>query len=348
MNQILSKIKNQASGFFSKFFSPSTTRNLLLLYTLLVVPFFIYHESHLPWHYIFVLCFVSLFVGIIITYASLYLIQLYWKETFHPLIEIGVLVLFIFALWLAEVLIFEAGIVFLVIFITITFFIRILQITEYARLILAFCLVVSNALISFKSLQGAEIFSAYLLFKNKYQIEEKDLNKWTLTNNNQYWNEELQFGFTLPEGMFFYKPEDLTLENKTGVGQIAGLLSFSDHDAERYPFVRIFYFPDYVGFEKNQAIQEFSEFLQIQVSKGDIEDLQEIQQTEVEDFILVSKFWTFYDLMRPRYSKTGFMILENSNHDKLLLHITENLEKGEIHEQVIREFLASIRFRNGL
>ncbi|EOQ88980.1 hypothetical protein LEP1GSC202_1064 [Leptospira yanagawae serovar Saopaulo str. Sao Paulo = ATCC 700523] len=346
MNQILSKIKNQASGFFTQFFSPSTTRNLLLLYTILVVPFFVYHESHLPWHYIFVLCFISLVVGLLITYVSLYLIQLYWKETFHPFIEIGVLILFIFALWLTEILVFEAGTVFLFLFITLAFFIRILQLTEYARLLLAFCLVASNALISFKALQGAEIYSAYLLFKNKYHIEEKDLNKWEITNNNDYWNEELQIGFTLPEGMFFYKPEDLTLENKTGVGQIAGLLSFSDHDAERYPFVRIFYFPDYVGFQKEQAIQEFSEFLKIQVSKGDIEDLQEIQQKEIQDFILVSKFWTFYDLMRPRYSKTGFMIFENANHDKLLLHITENLEKGEIHEQVIREFLSSIRFRN--
>lgn len=307
-----------------------------------------YHEAHLPWHYILVLCLVSLVVGLLITYISLYIIQLYWKETFHPLIEIGVLLLFIFALWLTQVILFEAGIVFLFIFITIAFFIRILQLTEYARLLLAFCLVTSNALISFKALQGAEILSAYLLFKNKYQIEEKDLNNWEVKNDKEYWNEELQFGFTLPEGMFFYKPEDLTLENKTGVGQIAGILSFSDHDAERYPFVRIFYFPDYLGFRKEQAIQEFSEFLQIQVSKGDIEDLQEIQQKEIQDFILVSKFWTFYDLLRPRYSKTGFMILENSNHDKLLFHMTENLEKGEIHEQVIREFLASIRFRNGL
>lgn len=311
-----------------------------------MVPFFIYHEFHLPWHYIFVLCLVSLFVGLIITYLSLYLIQLYWKETFHPLIEIGVLILFIFALWLAEVLIFEAGTVFLFIFILIAFFIRILSLAEYARLLLAFCLVASNALISFKALQGAEILSAYLLFKNKYQIEEKDLNQWQVTNTNEYWNEELQFGFNLPEGMYFFKPEDLTLEDKTGVGQIAGLLSASDNDANRYPFVRIFYFPDYVGFQKEQAVQEFSEFLQIQVSKGDIEDLQEIQQKEIQESILVSKFWTFYDLLRPRYSKTGFMILETRNHDKLLLHITENLEKGEIHEQTIREFLTSIRFSN--
>ncbi|MCG6147220.1 hypothetical protein LFX15_02870 [Leptospira levettii] len=346
MNQILNKIKNQASGFFVRFISPSTTRNLLVLYAILVVPFFVYHESHLPWHYVLVLCLVSLFVGLLITYISLYIIQLYWRETFHPLIEIGVLILFIFALWLADVLIFEAGTVFLFIFVIIAFFIRILQLTEYARLLLAFCLVASNAFISFKALQGAEVLSAYLLFKNKYQIEEKNLNNWVITNEKEHWNEELQFGFTLPEGMFFYKPDDLTLENKTGVGQIAGLLSFSDHDAERYPFVRIFYFPDYVGFQKDQAIQEFSEFLKIQVSKGDIEDLQEIQQKEIEEFILVSKFWTFYDLLRPRYSKTGFMIIETNNHDKLLLHITENLEKGEIHESVIREFLASIRFRN--
>ncbi|MBM9590509.1 hypothetical protein JWG41_08660 [Leptospira sp. 201903075] len=348
MKQILTKIQNHASGFFTQYLAPKTTRNLLTLYALIAIPFFIYHESHLPWHYISALCFVSLCVGLCITYASLYVINRYWAETFHPLIELGVAVIFIFALWLTEILVFEAGTVFLFLFIAITFLIRVLHLEAYARLLLAACLIASNALISFKALQGAEVLSAYLLFKNKYQIEEKDLNGWTVTENNQYWNDELQFGFTLPEGFYFFKPENLTMENKTGAGQIAGLLAFSDHDAERYPFVRIFYFPDYLGFQENQAISEFSEFLKIQVSKGDIEDIQEIQQKELEPFIVTSKFWTFYDLLRPRYAKTGFILVETSNHDKLLLHITENLEKGEIHEQGIREFLASIRFGNRL
>ncbi|MCW7491499.1 hypothetical protein ND861_02405 [Leptospira sp. 2 VSF19] len=348
MLQILSKIKNHASGFFAKFLAPKTPRNLLILYSIIAIPFFIYHESHLPWHYIFALCIVSLVVGLFITYVSLYIIQRYWVETFHPFIELGVVLVFIFALWLAEVLVFEAGTVFLFLLVAIAFLIRVLHLAEYARLLLAACLIASNALIAFKALQGAEVLSAYLLFKNKYQIEEKDLNHWEITDNNQYWNEELQFGFTLPEGFYFFKPEDLTMENKTGAGQIAGLLAFSDHDAERYPFVRIFYFPDYLGFQENQAVAEFSEFLKIQVSKGDIEDIQEIQQKELEPFILTSKFWTFYDLLRPRYAKTGFILVDTPNHDKLLLHITENLEKGEIHEQGIREFLSSIRFGNRL
>ncbi|EMJ88264.1 hypothetical protein [Leptospira meyeri] len=348
MLQILSKIKNHASGFFTTFFVPKTSRNLLLLYSIVAIPFFIYHESHLPWHYIFVLCLISLIVGLFITYVSLYVIQRYWAETFHPFIELGVVVLFIFSLWLAEVLVFEAGTVFLFLLVAIAFLIRVLRLEEYARLLVAACLIASNALIAFKALQGAEVLSAYLLFKNKYQIEEKDLNDWVIKDNNQYWNEELQFGFTLPQGFYFFKPEDLSLENKTGAGQIAGLLAFSDQDAERYPFVRIFYFPDYLGFQENQAIAEFSEFLKIQVSKGDIEDIQEIQQKELEPSIVTSKFWTFFDLLRPRYAKTGFILVETSNHDKLLFHITENLEKGEIHEQGIREFLSSMRFGNRL
>ncbi len=77
-----------------------------------------------------------------------------------------------------------------------------------------------------------------------------------------------------------------------------------------------------------------------------MEDLQEINQKETVDHVLKSKFYTFYDPLRPRYAKTGYILLSTAHHDKILLHITENLEKGEIHETGIKEFLESISFRD--
>jgi hypothetical protein len=101
-----------------------------------------------------------------------------------------------------------------------------------------------------------------------------------------------------------------------------------------------------MGFKESDAQLEFSEYLKLQVNKDLMEDLQEIDQKENLESILNSKFYTFYDPLRPRYATTGFILLETPHHDKILLHITENLERGEIHETSIREILGSIFFRN--
>ncbi|MDF3822099.1 hypothetical protein P3G55_19495 [Leptospira sp. 96542] len=343
MKQILIKIGKEASGFLRNTSKSKQFRLILIFYGFIAIPFFVYHEFHLPWHYILLLTIVSTMAGLTLTYVSLYIIIQYWKHPFFPVWELLTLFILIFALWLSEVFYFRAGVVFIFLFLITGFLIRILKIESYAKLLVASCLILANALISFRALQGAEILSAYMLFKNKYQFEEKNLNEWQ-NNGNKFWNSELEFGFELAEDFYFFNPSDLSFEEKTGAGQIAGLIASSDTDAERYPFIRIFYFPDYLGFTKEQAFGEFSSFLNIQTNKGILEDLQEIQQKEVIPNVVGSHFWTFYDPFRPRYAKTGFIVIETPKHDKILLHITENLEKDEIHEEGIRKILSSIRF----
>jgi len=311
------------------------------------MPFFILHEWHLPWHYITFLTLFAVILGGILIYGTLFLIKTYWNEPYHPLIELGSILVFIFALWWSDIFVFRAGKVFFFMFMSLLILVRLLKLEFFVKILLASILLIGNGLISFRGLQGVEIASSYLLFKNKYKFDEVDLNKWEKTETG-YWNEEIKFGFSLTEEFMFYLPKDLELENKTGAGQIAGIIGSSDNDPNRYPYIRIFYFPSYVPFELDQAIQDISLLLKMQVSKQEIEDLQEIITEEKSIQNLGSKFWTFYDSLRPRYAKTGFILIENLSHDKILLHITENLEKGQEHEIGVANILKSFIFSNTL
>jgi hypothetical protein len=337
----------QARDFLLKITNHSTTILVVLAYVITSMPFFIYHEWHLPWHYILFLTLFAVLFGGILIYGTLYLIKTYWTNPYHPLIEIGVVVIFIFALWNSDVFLFRAGKVFFFMFMFVLLLVRALKVDFFLKILIASLLIIGNGLLSFRGLQAVEIASSYILFKNKYKFEEVDLNKWEKTESG-YWNDEIKIGFSLNEEFIFYLPKDLELENKTGAGQIAGLIGSSDTDPNRYPFIRMFYFPSYVPFELEQASQEISELLKMQVSKQEIEDLQEIVSEEKTIPNLGSKFWTFYDSLRPRYAKTGFILIENLSNDKILLHITENLEKGQLHEPGIEAILKSFIFTNTL
>jgi len=345
MSQFTNKLSNQARDFLSPFTKGSTLTNLLVAYVVIALPFFVYHEWHLPWHYITLLSLAALICGSVLLLGTLYAIREYWKNPYHPLIEIIAAAVFIFSLWLSEVFHFRAGKVFFFILSFVIILIRVLRMDFYVKVSLATILLVGNGLLSFRALQTVEILFSYVLFKNKFKFEEVDLNSWAKSETeNSYWNDELKLGFKIPEDFYFFKPEDLNLEQKTGAGQIAGLIASSDTDANRYPFIRMFYFPSYVPFEIDQAAFEVSSYLNMQISKQEIEDLQEISSSETLLPNLGSKFWTFYDSLRPRYAKSGFILIENPNHDKILLHITENLEKGQAHEPGIESVLKSVRF----
>ncbi len=321
----------------------SQTYLLLYTYALIALPFFVFHEWHLPAHYIAALAVFALITGLLLTYGTLYAIQEYWNNPYHPLIEIIVGVIFLFSLWLSEVFHFRAGKVFFFFIAVFLLLIRTLKIDFYAKLCLAAILIMANGLLSFRALQGMEILSSYILFKNKFDFEELDLNSWK-QNGDSYWNENLKIGFKLTEEFSFYQPKDLSLEQKTGAGQIAGLIASSDIDPNQYPFIRMFYFPSYIPFDKSLAAKEVGEYLKIQVSRQEIEDVQEISPEEKALPNIGSGYWTFYDSLRPRYAKTGFVLLETPTGDKILMHITENLEKGKTHEPGIESVLSSFRF----
>ncbi|MCZ8154889.1 MAG: hypothetical protein O9264_02140 [Leptospira sp.] len=347
MHQFKEYLSKTARDFLTKISIQSKTTIAISAYVMISLPFFIYHEWHLPWHYIIFLSSFAVILGAILIYGTLFLISVYWNEPYHPLIELIVFIIFIFALWMSDIFAFRAGKVFFFLFMGLVFLVRLTKVEFFLKILITSILLLGTSLLSFRGLQYVEVASAYILFKNKYSFEEVDLNKWE-QKESFYWNEEIKVGFTLTEDFILFLPKDLELEEKTGAGQIAGIIGSSDTDPNKYPFIRMFYFPAYVPFEIQEAIQEFSALLKMQVSKQEIEDLQEIVSDEKSILNIGSKFWTFYDTLRPRYAKTGFILVENLHHDKLLLHITENLEKGQNHEAGIESLLKSFVFSDRL
>ncbi len=344
MGQSKTSFGKQARFFFFNFFRQSLLRSFLIAYSVVSIPFFVYHEFHLPFHYIFILTLLTWIVGVSLLVASALLLQSYWKNPFHPLIEMISVSFFILALWLSEVFLFRAGRVFLFMLSSLLFFVRFLKIETFAKLALAGLLISGNGIITFRAMQGFEILASYILYKNKYPFPETKANEWVQKENGFYWNPAISIGFTLPEEGYFFRPEDLGLADKTGIGQLAGVIGSSDSDPNRYPSVRIFFLPSFIKFSKEEADREMFEYLKTKVSKQEIEDLQEITVKE-EIFENVGyRFWTFYDSLRPRFAKTGYILVETPNSDSVLLQITENLEKGKDHEPWMESLLGSIRF----
>jgi len=348
MTQSLLLPLREARKNLGNFFRSSLRRNLFLAYTVLSFPFFCYHEAHLPIHYVLGLAFFAWLAGVVLFFLSLAVLQNYWLTIFHPGWEILSWSVFLFSLWLAEVLQFRAGKVFLVLLLSIFLFIRVARIDILAKLLLAGLWIASNGLLSFQTMQGFEVLASYNFYESKYPFQRDSLGNWESEDKKGFWNEKLSLGFDLPDEMYFFTPEDLGLKEKTGIGQIVGILSSSESDPNRYPSVRLFYLPSYIHFSSKEADQEVFGFLKIQEQKKEIEDLQEIKTEEPVPDNVGSRFWTFYDTMRPRYAKTGYILIETRSHDSLLFHITENLEKGRNHEEPIEVFLKSIRFSNTL
>jgi hypothetical protein len=323
-----------------------TIQFILFAYIGFVMPILIWHESHLPLLYILVLSTLTLIFGSILFYASIKVFEKILTNGFHILYELIAFIAFSIALVSSGFLDNRAGYVFLFIFLAIVGLFRFIQLKlQYALGILAIILL-TNGLLTFVVLQKMEIFSAYHLFKSQLQFTEVDLSGWEFQEETKILsNQSIPIEIKIPDGMFFYNPEDLGLKDKTGVGQIAGIISASDHDPNSYPLVRIFFFPVHIEVPETLIREEVWKYTQLLESQGEIEEINEIQPNRewlFDSRIPYNAFWTFYDIIRPRYAKTGFYFFQLSNGNKLLIHITENLEKGSFHESKIQSLLDSI------
>jgi hypothetical protein len=321
----------------------------LLAYLLFVLPALIWHEKHLPIFYILILSVLTLTLGFILFLASVKIFENILKQGFHPIYEFLVYSILFFALALSGFLDDRAGVVFIFIFIAIVALFRFIKLKLHYGLSILAMLLLSNALLTFVALQKMEIFTAYYLFKNQLQFTEVDLSGWDFKDETRILsNLSIPIELKIPEEMFFHNPQDLGLKDKTGIGQIAGIISSSDHDPNSYPFARIFFFPAYVELDEKLVRDEVWKYIQLLVNQGEIEEVNEIQPNldfKIFKSTPFNNFWTFYDIIRPRYAKTGFYYFQLPNGNKLLIHITENLEKGQYHEIKIQSLLNSIQFK---
>ncbi|ASV09426.1 hypothetical protein B2G50_13445 [Leptospira interrogans serovar Canicola] len=104
-------------------------------------------------------------------------------------------------------------------------------------------MILTGGLLSFKILQQGEILTSYFLLKPTW--EQKELTNWEYNLESRVLrNSNIQIQLSLPEDFYFHNPKNLTLKDQTGTGQIAGIISSSETDPNRYPSIRIFNFPE--------------------------------------------------------------------------------------------------------
>lgn len=319
---------------------------LLAAYVLLTMPALIWHERHLPFFTIFILSVGALAVGSLLFLLSTKLYSKILEHGFHPFYEAIAIALFLLGLGMSGFLDNRGGRVFLSILALLAFILRFARVRMYYSLILLGMILLANGLVSFVALQKMEVFAAYHLFRSRFQFTEVDLSDWRLADDTRILtNRSIPIRLRLPDDMYFHNPKDLDLKDKTGAGQIAGILSYSDRDPTVYPSIRIFFFPVYVPVDDSALKEEVIKYIQFLEKRGEVEEVNEIQPNRdfrFENRIPRNAFWTFFDIIRPRYAKMGYYFLETKTGSRVLLHITENLEKGKYHETLVQSILDSI------
>ncbi|TGK03072.1 hypothetical protein EHQ53_06350 [Leptospira langatensis] len=336
----------------------SLTQKLFLVYSVFAIYFLLYHEAHLPLFWMIGLALVGyiasgfLFWGIVVAFRKLETkveLPAIFAEVgiarpttkFVPWIEASFFLIPVLICFLTGFFENRSGILFLAVYAVLVLLIRLIENKVYYKIGLLGFLILAAGLSSFKALQLTEVWVAYIQFKPTF--EEKDLTNWGFDESTRSLsNPDLKLSVHLPEDFYFHNPKDLGLESKTGVGQIAGIISTSETDWSRYPSIRIFYYPQ--RFEDDtQLVNDFKKFLDSLLERGDIQEVNELERESFEDRYY-GKFWTFYDVLRPRYAKTGIFILSKHKEPYTLVFlISESLIKGRRHEESVEKILSSVK-----
>lgn len=228
----------------------------------------------------------------------------------NPFAEITVFIFCIISLFFTDFYSNRSGVIFIVVYCSIGFILRFLESTVFYRISLLGLMILTGGLLSFKILQQGEILTSYLLFKPTW--EQKELTNWEYNLESRILrNSNIQIQLSLPEDFYFHNPKNLTLKDQTGTGQIAGIISSSETDPNRYPSIRIFYFPE-PFLEIDKIKPEFVKFLDLSVNQGEMVEFTRVRRREFRKR-MDGVFWTYYDNLRPRYAKTGFLLLQVIN-----------------------------------
>lgn len=238
----------------------------------------------------------------------------------------------------------QAGIIFLIFVMLFFLFYRMIRGVVYYRIILVGMALFVNGLLTFKYLQFSEMYLFNRSFQDKYETNEKDLTNWEFDEKTRTLkNEIIPITLTLPKDYFFHNPKDLKMKEKTGSGQIAGILSTGETNPNRYPLLRLFYVPEFIKVDPATIKEEYSSILEFEKHQGNMEEIKNLGEHLFPGKKWQGNFWTFYDILRPRYSKTGFYIYPLKDGSYLIIDITENLVENQFHENEIEEIIKSIK-----
>jgi hypothetical protein len=333
---------NYFGKFTKKFDSLSFLNKILLCYIVISIPFLYFHEKHLPFFAVSLLISTTLIVSISTFLISIQIIKFIFKNEFNLFYEFGFV---FFSVWLIKLFGFldnQAGIIFLFFVIVIFLFFRFIRLKLYYQILLIGIFIFINGLLTFKYLQYSEIFLFNKSLESKYQNEAKDFTNWKFDEKTRMLsNEDIPLKLKLPTEFVFHNPKDLEIKEKTGTGQVAGILS-SSADPNRYPLIRLFYVEPLINIEPAAIKEEVFNILNFEKTKGNIEEIKLLGEHIFEEKKWTGNFWTFYDIIRPRYSKTGFYVYTLKDGSSIVISIMENLVEGKYHEATIEEILSSI------
>lgn len=206
-------------------------------------------------------------------------------------------------------------------------------------------MILLNGLLSFQFLSRGEIYLFHSMFRDKYGEESKEFSSWENDEENRILkNEKIPLEIKIPEGLYFHPPSTFDLENKTGSGEIAGIISSSPNDPNLYPLVRIFVIGGYQRIEKEKVKEEYEQILQFESQRGEIDTIEFLTEHTPENKTgWEGIFWSFFDLNRPHYCKTGFYFLNKHNGNYVILDIRENLIQSSFHEESIQLIIDSLK-----
>jgi hypothetical protein len=327
-----------------KYNSLSFLWKIICVYTLLAIPFLYNHEDHLPFFVIFILISTTLIVSLATFLLSILSLKQMFRKDFVIWQEALFLFVIIFTVYSFGFFDNQAGVIFLIFVLLFFAFYRIMRAVVYYRIILVGMAIFVNGLLTFKYLQFSEMYLFNRSFQNKYETEEKVFTEWTFDETTRTLkNETLSLSLKLPKEYFFHNPKDLKMKEKTGTGQIAGILSSAETDPNRYPLIRLFYIPQLIKVDPDTIKEEYSSILDFEKHQGNMEEIKNLGEHFHSERKWPGNFWTFYDIIRPRYSKTGFYIFPLKDESYLIIDITENLVENQFHENEIEEVLKSLK-----
>ncbi|MEM7184360.1 MAG: hypothetical protein AAF518_25910, partial [Spirochaetota bacterium] len=239
---------------------------------------------------------------------------------------------------------YQANLIFLFFVLLLTLIFRFANLFIYFQIAISGLLILCNALTTFKVLQMGEIVLFQQQMSSHNDKQQSQLLDWTYDKKNRILaNPKLPLYAKLPKDFFFHNPKDLKMKNRSGVGQLLAVFSIGDkRNPNLYPYVRLFLFtkPNVTSIE--QLNVEFQAYLKLLQNQGDISEIRKLESRTHPKTKWAGSFWTFYDRLRPRYSKIGYYIMKTNDGKVFLIEIMDNLLKNRYHSRPIETILGSL------
>lgn len=345
MFKSLSFLKNLIGRIHFFFKSISFSKRLLVFYFLFSLPFWYYHERHLPIFFSIPLVSLAGLLSLLTLFLSFFILSLFFKKPFTFWLEIpyiGGILLFFHALGILEN---RGGLVFLFLVFLVFLLFRITKSKIYYQIILVGIAILANGLLSFQFLQKSEEILFQWVFHEKYREPVEEFWTWEYDESKKIWkNPSLPLSFQPGEEFVFHNPKDLKSKDMTGSGGIMGIINPSSKDPGIYPYLRFFLITGYNRADFSEIKEEFQKILEHEERKGEMESITSLGDIEEPKHKFPGHFWRFYDRLRPRYGKAGFYLVRMGEGKVLIIDIREIYSEDSPHSEEIQKVLDSLNF----